>query len=39
MIPIFWAPQALHDLESIREDITRDSTLYADLVRLLPDLE
>ena len=32
MIPILWSPQALHDLESIREYIARDSTLYADLV-------
>lgn len=32
MIPIHWSPQALHDLESIREYIARDSTLYADLV-------
>ena len=32
MIPILWSPQALHDLQSIREYIARDSTLYADLV-------
>lgn len=32
MIPILWSPQALHDPESIREYIARDSTLYADLV-------
>ncbi len=32
MIPILWSPQALHDLESIREYIARDSALYGDLV-------
>lgn len=32
MIPILWSPQALRDLESVREYIARDSALYADLV-------
>ena len=32
MIPISWSPQALRDIESIREYIARDSPRYADLV-------
>ena len=32
MIPILSSPQALSDLEAIREYIARDSALYADLV-------
>jgi toxin ParE1/3/4 len=29
---ILWSPQALRDLESVREYIARDSPLYADLM-------
>lgn len=32
MIPISWSPQALRDLESIRDCVARDSVAYADLV-------
>ena len=32
MIEILWSPEAIADLESIREFINRDSTRYADLV-------
>ena len=32
MTPITWSPQALRDIESIREYIALDSTRYAELV-------
>ncbi len=32
MIPISWSPQALRDLESIRDYVARDSVAYADLL-------
>ena len=32
MTPIRWSPQAVRDLESIREYIAKDSEQYADLV-------
>ena len=32
MTRIFWSPQALSDLESIRDYIARDSPRYAELV-------
>jgi plasmid stabilization system protein ParE len=38
---VIWSPQALHDLESIRDFIARDSPLYAGLViqRLVASVE
>ena len=32
MIALFWSPQSLNDLESIRAYIAQDSLVYADLV-------
>ena len=32
MIALFWSPQSLDDLESIRAYIAQDSPVYADLV-------
>ena len=32
MTRLTWSPRSIRDLESIREYITRDSPLYADLV-------
>ena len=32
MTAVIWSPQAVLDLESIRDDIARNSPLYADLV-------
>lgn len=41
MTPIIWAPQAIHDVESIRAFIAQDSPSYAELIanRLVAAIE